>query len=161
MKKKAPSPKSTAPVKRGLAALMDDDDQPGMFPLVVAAAVSAKKGLASLMDEEPPIHIAPVLVDQSKLKVEATPAPSKKPAPEPAEPALLPALEAPIQFFNVQTRAGVRCTIIDRLGSDWKDVLIYNWDMKVTMHVKIEDLYPLHNVRAAIDFIRTKLRSEK
>jgi hypothetical protein len=93
-------------------------------------------------------------------------APPTKPVskPEPAKPVAKPVeikrvreLTAPEAYFNIQVAGGSRILIIDRLGKDWKDLLCYNYDMGVTMHLKVEDLIPSHEVQNAINFL-TELR---
>jgi len=125
------------PKKRPLAFLHDDDDPPAALP----AATKSKRSLVSLLSEDNDIS-----------------APKSKPIALP--PLVLQAPPAPPLFFNVQTRNGVRVTLIDRLGKDWRDLLCYNWELKTTMHLKVEDLYPPEAVRAALDYIRRHLRQE-
>lgn len=134
-----------------LAALLDDDPPQPVVSRTAAVQQYLKKPkagakLAALMDDDEPTPE----VKKAKLIM---------PLPAVVSMKQLPA--APEAFFNVQTRGGVRITIIDRIGADWKDLICYNWDMKVTMHLKVEDLMPIEHVRSAIEFIRTQLRSEK
>lgn len=91
---------------------------------------------------------------------EETPSPPPKMQSKPAtrlETASLPELTAPLGYFAIGRPSGVRLLILDRAGADWNDILCYNYEMHVTMHVKREDLYPKDAVDAAIEFAN-KLR---
>ena len=107
----------------------------------------------------------------AEIAKDTTPPPKKKgsfwnddeSAPNPPEMKTPPAdqinhlvkqVTAPPHFFNVQTLKGQRITIIDKLGDNWRELLCYNWDLRITMHLKAEDLFPRDAVNAATLFLQ-------
>lgn len=128
-----------------LLKLLDEDDTPNAFPAVVSAAVRGQQF------EEKLGKAAEGFLETKKPKKEA-------PAPQLI---VVRQVETPNDFFNVQTLGGVRVSIIDRLGADYKDLLCYNWDMKVIMHLKREDLVPPALVDRVVQFLRNEIRQDK
>ena len=139
----APPAKSLPPPK---ANFWDDDDE---APIGVPI-----KQIKSLFDDVD-LGSGPV----KPLKAAQKPEIAKEPAHKPASSdKVLPELQCPGGYFAIGRPTGVRLLILDRAGSDWSELLCYNYEMHVTMHVKRVDLVPKDAVDEAIRFIDSKLR---
>ena len=63
------------------------------------------------------------------------------------------AAQVPPGFYAL-TCGSTRIIIVDKLGSDWKDLLCFNLQLRCMQHLKREDINPKDAVLAACEFLR-------